>query len=199
MAFSSAQECEPQLCPYCICICITIIFCLYSGNVPITRLTCPIRYTQLGVVQGQLFFFFFFYSDPAASGRCTPIVRFVKLDPDLIVLYYIYIYLSILSKQSIQPIPFCFLHSFHRLTLLNSIYIIPTGTRIRLLPGLAVSPDRPTSIPDCGRGAGFKSARGQSAAREWGLARHPPVLLVCQRLFWMLIFCRIETEVTRLV
>ena len=102
VAFSSAQECEPQLCPYCTCICITIIFCLYSGNVPITRLTCPIEYTQLGAVQGQLFFFFF-YSDPAASGRCTPIVRFVKLDADLIVctvfIYYIFIYLSYPNSQ----------------------------------------------------------------------------------------------------
>lgn len=195
--FLQLRNVNPNYARTVLCICITIIFCLYSGNVPITRLTCPIRYTQLGVVQGQLFFFFFFHSDPAASGRCTPIVRFVKLDPDL---YYIYIYLSILSKQSIQSIPFCFLPSFHLLTLLNSIYNIPIGTRIRLLPQLAVSPDWPTSIPDSGRGAGFKCVRGQSAAaRGWGLARHPPVLLVCQRPIWRLIFCRIETEVTRSV
>ena len=69
-----------------------------------------------------------------------------------------------------------------------------TSTSTRPLPGLAVSPGGSTSIPDCGRGAGFRCVRGQSAVSEWGIARHPPVLLVCQRLFWISIFAELKRK-----
>lgn len=176
----------------------------YTDNSP----NLPDRIHPIGRRTGTAVLFFFLTPIPAAaSGRCTPIVRFSEawLDTPIYSILFI-IYLSIYLIQSSNSIP-SILYSVHSFfsthpvhsSIYPSTYSPVQCTRIQVQVlgrylGWLFLRVAPLPFRIAAEAPGFRCVPGQSEARKWGIARHPPVLLVCQRLFWISIFAELKRK-----